>query len=149
MATEASLARLLATPVAALFLGSATAVPAAAADEQPCVSDGEYQTLPTGRSVAVERCPDWSPRPDGRIPVYESPHGGTAVGWLDETGPRANWYVCQVSGARQDLGGYWNTWWALTRSDTGAWGWVNEVHFRGGGNGEADGGLAGDCPRSG
>ncbi|MFD0775699.1 hypothetical protein ACFQZ2_17335 [Streptomonospora algeriensis] len=123
-----------------------SAVPAAAADGQPCAFTGDYRTMPTGNTVQVRWCPDWSPRSDGRIPVYEAPSGGSVAGWINNTGTRTNWYVCQVDGARHSAGGYWNTWWALTKSDTGQWGWVSEVYFRGGGNGERDGGLPVGCP---
>ena len=34
-----------------------------------------------------------------------------------------------------------NVWWASTRADDGAWGWVSEVYFKGGDENDPDAGL--------
>ena len=109
-------------------------VPAAAADSAPCGPAWYHQ----GIGQYVQTCPDWSP--NNSIPVHVQPDPNSRiVGYI--YAPGDDWYICEVSAARQDAYGYHNVWWATTKADNGNWGWVSEVYFAGGGNDEPDAGL--------
>jgi hypothetical protein len=90
----------------------------------------------------IRYCPLWR----DRVPVRASRSGrAPIVGYLN-LGGTANWFVYQMRGDRQTLPTsppVWNRWWASTKADNGRWGWVNEVFFSGGDNGEPDRGLTG------
>jgi hypothetical protein len=71
------------------------------------------------------------------VPVYETPSFTKRVGTLN-AGGLANWFKFQVVGTRVSDGRFSNIWWAYTRADRvdgkpGAWGYVPEVYFQGGG----------------
>lgn len=113
---------------------------AMAADAAPCATPVAHASF-----GQVQFCPLWMPR-RGSVPVHALDGGQVReVGRLLRAG-RANWFVCQTAapGGRTiryrdpSHPAYANVWWARTLSDTGAWGWVNEVHFEGGGNDERD-----------
>ncbi|KIH97214.1 hypothetical protein LP52_20395 [Streptomonospora alba] len=138
---------LIAAAGAAAGLLLTTALPAsAAADAQPCVNAGFDRQPPAWNPAPAHWCPDWSPRSDGRIPVYFNPdHTSSVRGHLNRTGDRTNWYMCWFPGTELHLGGYYNDAWAYTMADNGQWGYVNQVYFQGGGNNEHDPGLP-PCP---
>ena len=107
------------------------AAPAAAYDSYPCGP-------PFGGPAFKQYCPDWSP--NNSIPVFYRPAvGERIVGYI--YAPGDDWYYCQHQAGRFTMGGYWNTWWAGTKADNGATGWVPETYFSGGGNNERDRGL--------
>jgi hypothetical protein len=119
---------------------AATVIPlrtpsALAADDAPCGPPFQHGGL------AVQTCPLWR----GDAPVYQFQNGAPVgeAGRLVEGGS-ANWFVCQFQFVNQpySLGSYTTNWWAYTMADNGQWGWVPEVYFSGGGNFEADAGLA-------
>jgi hypothetical protein len=83
-------------------------------------------------------------------PLYQIPvprANGAAIpapaSWV--AGAGSVYFACQraFTGARYyHPNGWWNYWWAATRSSDGTtWGWVPQVFFRGGANDEQDGGL--------
>jgi hypothetical protein len=133
--------RILLTALAVL---AATAAPAAAADDQPCLAPYTEPQFGT-----VQKCPLFMPG-RGYVPVHRFQNGSPVeVGRLVQAGT-ANWFVCQdetpdgITPARYqdaDHPQYANKWWARTLSDDDEWGWVNEIYFSGGGNDEPDGGL--------
>ncbi|NRQ40026.1 hypothetical protein HII36_50615 [Nonomuraea sp. NN258] len=125
--------------VAAAALAASLGGPAQArADAHPC---GEPYPHEVGGTVhTVQICPDWAP--DGRIPVYSTVQesSGEIVGYIEAAGP--DWYECGLRGDDYDaLEGVVNDWWAGTMADNGAWGYVSQVYFRGGGNWEPDANL--------
>jgi len=86
----------------------------------------------------VQTCALWR----GNVPVhqYADPRS-RVVGYL-YSGGWANWFFCQAAGRPYYYGSLVNAWWAATVADNGARGWASEVFFSGGGNWEADSGLA-------
>jgi len=144
------LARWAGGAVAAVVLGAVAAPPALAADGSPCGPVGSAAWSPH----PVQLCPLTSPEAGNRIPVYSTPVARpagaplpTPQGWLHGTANQR--FVCQVNvpNARfHHARGWWNTWWAYTASDSGVdWGYVPQVYFAGGDNGEPDAGLR-HCP---
>jgi hypothetical protein len=124
-----------------------TATPAHAYDNHPCVAHGQRNFRDWVETL------NYCPLAQGNVPVHMTNNPNSPiVGTLRDRG--GNWFLFQTRGARFDLGGDWNTWWASTQADNGRWGWVNEVYFAGGDNDEGDGGLlmpgnvscAGRCP---
>ncbi len=142
--------RLLLAALPALIALLATASPAAAADEFPCGS----QVSVSGYPEPVQVCPLIPPLVTGEgIPLYRAPvsnppsaptpgHAGALYGTDNK------YFVCQQqfpSATYFHPGGWNNNWWAYTRTASGFWGWVPEVFFKGGANGEPDFGLR-SCP---
>lgn len=130
---------LLSSLLLAIVLGAIvipTRTPSAfAADDAPCGPPFQVG----GRMV--QRCPLWR----GDVPVFRFENGVPVeqVGQLN-VGGDANWFECQFQFPDQSypLGNAVNNWWAFTQADNGQWGWVPEVFFAGGGDFEADAGLA-------
>ncbi|MFC4113861.1 hypothetical protein [Nonomuraea zeae] len=120
-------------------LTGAPAAPAQArADAFPCGAPFE---VTIGRDVhTVQKCPDWSD--SGRIEVYaDTSVDSGAVGEVSVAGDQ--WYECGRQGGSVYLSGgdVGNDWWARTRANTGRWGYVSQLYFKGGGNFEPDAGL--------
>jgi hypothetical protein len=113
----------------ALMASSPTA---RATDNVPCWSRWYNPRV----GLDVQYCPDWSP--NGWIPVFPSKdyYSQQPVGQI--YAPGNDWYHCEGPGITHSVGDLWNTWWAYTMADNGQWGWVNEVYFQGGANGEPD-----------
>lgn len=139
------LRRSLLLAVLVALAGSLAVAPARAADDQPCLAP--YDEPGYG---LVQRCPIYVPR-RGSVPV--DAFQGTRpveVGRLLQGGT-VNWFVCQSDrpdGVLPDRYGdpdypsLTNRWWAKTQADrSSAWGWVNEIYFKGGLNDEPDAGL--------
>jgi hypothetical protein len=142
--------RALGALVVAGVLGGAGAPPAAAYDAYPC---GREVTVPWSVEP-VHPCPLTSPLPPNNwVPVYRvpvpNPRGSpppAPAGWLHSTVGR--YFVCHKAfpAALYYHPSAWrNLWWALTRDDSGNWGWVPEVFFKGGDDDEPDYGLRA-CP---
>ena len=118
-------AAVAATAVA--FLPSA----AQAYDKYPCGNTWNY-----GRHV-VQTCPLWR----GDVPVFATASRySRVVGMLRSRW--GQWFTLGVTGGTYSLGAAGvNHWWAQTMADNGAWGYVPQVFFSGGGNYEPDGRL--------
>lgn len=112
---------------------------ASADDGSPCGGAWDHPNLPYN----VQTCPDWAPRGQ-LIPVYQSPSPNSPrVGWIDPSGD--DWYSCQLQNqSTYTLNGHRNNWWALTKADNNADGWVSQTYFSGGNDFERDGNLR-DC----
>ncbi|WP_432842025.1 hypothetical protein [Dactylosporangium sp. CA-092794] len=129
--------RILLAPAVLATALIATPGTASASDASPC-----SRTQFTVYSIfKVQYCPLWT----GNVPVYDISAvwtGGNQapVGYLTYGG-WANWFNGQAEFGEYGLNGYQNRWWAFTQADNGAWGWVPEVYFSGGGNDEPDSGL--------
>jgi hypothetical protein len=126
--------------------------PAAAEDTYPCGQ--EIRVVWSGQQVNVQPCQLTSPLANDGIPVYtgpvESSVGATppapTAGWLH--GTTGKQFVCESlfpEALYHHPAGWYNSWWAYTRAENGAWGWVPEVFFKGGDNDEPDSGLR-TCP---
>jgi hypothetical protein len=131
---------LVAAAAAALMALGLGAQAAEAYDAYPCDTPRTRNFVWHGYTyprVVVMTCPLWT----GNVPVraYNSPRA-PVVGKLVQGGS-ANWFVVEKRGDRQSVSGATNIYWASTMADNGAWGWVSEVYFRGGGNDEDDRGL--------
>jgi 5-hydroxyisourate hydrolase-like protein (transthyretin family) len=127
-----------------------TASPAAAVDDSPCGA----QVSVSGYPEPVQVCPLTPPLVTGEgVPLYRTPVPNPAgatppgpAGALYGTTPK--YFVCQQqfpSATFHHPGGWFNNWWGYTRTASGLWGWVPEVFFQGGDNGEPDFGLR-SCP---
>ncbi|SDH51217.1 hypothetical protein [Nonomuraea jiangxiensis] len=120
----------------AVLTGSLTGSARARADDFPC--GVPFERVIDGEAHTVQICPDWAP--DGRIPVHATVRDIRVVGHIEAAGD--DWYACGLKGRRHALGnGRVNDWWAKTMADNGAWGYVSQLYFRGGGNLEPDRGL--------
>jgi hypothetical protein len=130
---------------------SAAHLPAASAyDAYPC---GREVTVPWS-AVPVHPCPLTSPLPPNNwVPVYRvpvpNPRGSSPPaprGWLQTTTGR--YFVCHrafPAAMYYHPSGWRNLWWSYTRDDSGNWGWVPEVFFKGGDDDEPDYGIR-SCP---
>src|SRR5215212_3473531 len=137
---------LLLAVLGAIASGAATAEPARAADDYPCLAPQDQPW-----AAQVQLCPLTSPLSNGWVPVYRDPVAnppGSAppqpAGWLHGTANQH--FVCErphTGAVYYHPRGWRNYWWAYTLSDDGVWGWVPEVFFRGGLDDEPDGGLGG------
>jgi len=114
----------------------------AAATRDRAMCEREQKRTVDGVRLTTQNCPVYVPKRLGYVPVVKFGNRSHEVGKLLKGGS-VNWFVCQMHGASQRVteGRYFNTWWALTLSDDGHRGWVNEVYFKGGRNDERDGGL--------
>lgn len=104
-------------------------------DAHPCGPHAGYRD---GRSIYY--CPLWG---GDWIPVYEttydpSHHGmNKIVGYI--TSHQNNWFWCQTRGGWYgNAQGQYSYWWAHTKADNLAVGYVPVFYFLGGGNDEPD-----------
>jgi hypothetical protein len=104
-----------------------------------CGAQGTLRPPGMREAVTAQRCALRFLGPTGkRIPVYRTRSGDSrVVGWLNRAGNR-NWFVGEALGGRFAAAGDFNTNWAYTRSDTGAWGWVSGLYFAVGTSGKPD-----------
>jgi hypothetical protein len=143
--------RLLLAASSVLVALLATPSSAAADDSYPCGS----QVSASWSTEPVQPCPLTSPTGAGEgFPLYlqpvANPSGATPpapAGWLYGTANK--YFVCQQQFPSavfyHPTAGWFNYWWAFTRTTSGIWGWVPEVFFKGGNSDESDYGLRG-CP---
>lgn len=143
--------RLLVAALPIVIALLASAAPAAEADLYPC---GSQVSVPWS-AEPVQPCPLTSPTGANEgFPLYQEPVANPAgatppnpADWI--YGTTNKYFVChqQFPNATfyHPATGWFNSWWAYTRSAAGVWGWVSEVFFKGGSNDESDYGLRA-CP---
>jgi hypothetical protein len=132
----------IAAACAATLAGPAVMAAAAQAyDHYPC---GPRTTNRQGQLV------QYCPLTQAGVPVFngwdyrslqEARDANGIVGWLTYGGC-ANWFYDQFRTPYTYWhNGYANDWWAYTKADNGAYGYVSQVYFKGGLNWERDRGL--------
>jgi hypothetical protein len=147
----------LSRTIAVLSVAATAAVVDAAADTPPAYA---YDAYPCGKQVwfpelgrNLQPCPLTSPLADNLIPVYRAPVPNPQGSpppeppeWL--YGTENQYFECDQrfdNALYYHPSGWYNVWWARTRTASGFWGWVPEVFFKGGANNEPDYGLR-TCP---